>query len=48
MPETTKQVFRITIRASIQQVWDTLTTEGEPLPFFFGSVPSVIVISSMG
>jgi uncharacterized protein YndB with AHSA1/START domain len=38
MPETTKQLFRVTIRASIEDVWETLTKEGEPLPFFFGSV----------
>lgn len=38
MTETSKQVYRITIRAPIQDVWDTLTKDGEPLPFFFGSV----------
>jgi uncharacterized protein YndB with AHSA1/START domain len=38
MAETSKQLFRVTIRASLQDVWDVLTKEGEPLPFFFGSV----------
>lgn len=33
-----KQVYRITIHAPIQRVWDALTRTGEPLPFFFGSV----------
>ncbi len=38
MPETTKQIHRIIINASIQDVWDALTKEGEVLPFFFNSV----------
>ena len=38
MTETTKQVFRIIIEADIQEVWDTITRQGEPLPHFFGSV----------
>lgn len=38
MPETTKQIHRIVIRASLQEVWDALTQEGEVLPFFFNSV----------
>ena len=38
MPETTKLVHRIRINATIQEVWDTLTKEGETLPFFFNSV----------
>jgi len=38
MSETVKQVFRVTIQASLQEVWETLIKEGEPLPFFFGSV----------
>lgn len=33
-----KQVYRVTINAPIQEVWDTLTKQGEPLPFFYGSV----------
>lgn len=33
-----KQVYRVTINAPIQQVWETLTKQGEPLPFFFGAV----------
>ncbi len=33
-----KQVHRIVIQAPIQDVWDTLTKEGEVLPFFFNSV----------
>lgn len=37
-PETSTQVSRITINAPIQEVWDTLTKEGEVLPFFFGAV----------
>ncbi|MEL6105282.1 MAG: SRPBCC domain-containing protein [Planctomycetota bacterium] len=38
MPEKTKLVHRIRINASIQDVWDALTKEGEVLPFFFNSV----------
>lgn len=38
MAETTQLVSRVVIRASIQQVWDAITTEGEVLPHFFGSV----------
>lgn len=38
MNERAKQVYRVTIDAPIQDVWDTLTKEGEVLPFFFGSV----------
>ncbi|MCG8651570.1 MAG: SRPBCC domain-containing protein [Pirellulales bacterium] len=38
MAPTTKLVNRIWIDASIQDVWDTLTKEGEALPFFFNSV----------
>ncbi len=38
MPETTKQIHRIIINATIQDVWDALTKEGEVLPFFFNSV----------
>lgn len=33
-----KQVYRTVIQAPIQKVWDTLTKQGEVLPFFFGSV----------
>lgn len=33
-----KQVYRVTINASVQDVWNALTKQGEPLPFFFGSV----------
>ncbi len=33
-----KQVYRVNINAPIQEVWDALTKQGEPLPFFFGSV----------
>lgn len=36
--ETTKLVHRIHIKATIQEVWDALTKEGEVLPFFFNSV----------
>lgn len=36
--ETTTQVTQITINAPIQKVWDTLTKQGEVLPFFFGTV----------
>lgn len=35
---TTTFVSRVVINAPIQQVWDTLTKQGEVLPFFFGSV----------
>jgi uncharacterized protein YndB with AHSA1/START domain len=38
MSDVSKQLFRVTINASLQDVWDVLTKEGEPLPFFFGSV----------
>lgn len=38
MSKTNKQIHRITINATIQEVWDTLTKEGEVLPFFFNSV----------
>lgn len=38
MTETSKQLYRVTIEASLQAVWDVLTKQGEPLPFFFGSV----------
>lgn len=38
MTANAKQVYRITINAPIQRVWDALTRTGEPLPFFFGSV----------
>ncbi len=33
-----KHVTRVHIAGSIQQVWDALTQQGKPLPFFFGSV----------
>ncbi len=37
--ETTCTIMnRVLIRASLQEVWDVLTRQGEPLPFFFGSV----------
>lgn len=32
------QICRVVIRASIEDVWAALTRQGEPLPFFFGSV----------
>ena len=38
MSENVKIVNRVWINAPIQQVWDTLTKEGELLPFFFNSV----------
>ena len=38
MTEPTKLVHRIEIDAPIQEVWDTLTKEGEVLPFFFNSM----------
>ena len=37
-PNTTKQVTQVLIEAPIQDVWDTLTKQGERLPFFFGTV----------
>ncbi len=37
-PGTTTQVSQVVINAPIQRVWDTLTRQGEVLPFFFGSV----------
>lgn len=38
MTQTKQLVHRVIIKATIQQVWNALTTEGEVLPFFFGSV----------
>lgn len=38
MSESKKNVTQIHIKGSIQEVWDALTKQGEPLPFFFGSV----------
>ena len=38
MSELKKQVTRIVIDATLQEVWDVLTKEDEKLPFFFGSV----------
>jgi uncharacterized protein YndB with AHSA1/START domain len=38
MSATTKQVYRVTIDAPVEKVWEVLTRSGEPLPFFFGSV----------
>jgi uncharacterized protein YndB with AHSA1/START domain len=38
MTETRQLVHRVIIRATIQQVWDALTTQGQVLPHFFGSV----------
>jgi uncharacterized protein YndB with AHSA1/START domain len=37
-PATTQFVHRVVIKATIQQVWQALTREGEVLPFFFGSL----------
>lgn len=37
-PNVTTQVSRVMIDAPIQVVWDTLTRQGEVLPFFFGTV----------
>ncbi len=33
-----KQVYRAVIAATLTDVWDALTQQGQPLPFFFGSV----------
>lgn len=38
MMKPERQVCRVVIRANLQEVWDALTRQGEPLPFFFGSV----------
>lgn len=38
MTETRQLVNKVFIRATIQQVWDALTSEGKVLPHFFGSV----------
>ncbi len=38
MTQTKQLVHRVIIKATIQQVWNALTKEGEVLPFFFGSV----------
>ena len=36
--EPSRQLYRVNINASIEDVWDVLTRQGQPLPFFFGSV----------
>ena len=33
-----RQIYRVVIEADIHDVWERLTRQGEPLPFFFGSV----------
>jgi uncharacterized protein YndB with AHSA1/START domain len=38
MNPTKRNVTRVQIKGTIQEVWDALTRQGEPLPFFFGSV----------
>ncbi|MEO1528950.1 MAG: SRPBCC domain-containing protein [Planctomycetota bacterium] len=38
MTEKTRLVHRIRINASIEDVWEALTKEGDVLPFFFNSV----------
>lgn len=38
MTAVTQHVCKVFIKASIQDVWNALTKEGEVLPFFFGSV----------
>lgn len=38
MTAVTRQVCQVVIKAPIQVVWDALTRQGQPLPFFFGSV----------
>ncbi len=38
MTALTQQVCKVFIKAPIMEVWNALTKEGEPLPFFFGSV----------
>lgn len=38
MTQVTQQVSKVFIKAPIRDVWNALTKEGEPLPFFFGSV----------
>ena len=38
MSETSKIVNRVVIHATIEEVWEALTKEGEVLPFFFNSV----------
>ena len=35
---TSTKVSQVTINAPIQEVWDTLTKQGEVLPFFFGTI----------
>jgi len=37
-PGTSTKVSQVTINAPVQKVWDTLTKQGEVLPFFFGTV----------
>lgn len=38
MAESIKQIYKVHINAPIEHVWDTLTKEGQPLPFFFNNV----------
>ena len=38
MNQNKRNMTRVLINGTIQQVWDALTKQGEPLPFFFGSV----------
>lgn len=38
MTGVTQHASRVVIRAPIQKVWDVLTTQGQVLPHFFGSV----------
>ena len=38
MTQTKQLVHRVIIRATMREVWDALTKEGEVLQFFFGSV----------
>ncbi len=38
MSKSKKNITRVHIKGSLQEVWEALTKQGEPLPFFFGSV----------
>lgn len=31
-------IHQVQVKASAEKIWDTLTRQGEPLPFFFGAV----------
>lgn len=38
MPDLKRSITKVVIHAPIQKVWEAITRQGVPLPFFFGSV----------